>query len=419
MKYDEILSFNRQKNISNLLRLQLVTAVVSIILITVLSIFGLFRMCSALLVAEAEHQAVQIARILVDQQKHLLFTPGEQQAVNLTLRPESLPEFDARARRLLSHFGAIGLKIYAPNSQVIYSTDLRLIGKQDTTNPHLAKALSGIISSKTESKEKACDVTTEIMRDLQIVETYVPLRHEARMIGSMEVCLNVSFYRDLVTRWVFTSVGILFALMLTVFGISHLLLRKGAAQYSTAKTYLEDLATTDMLTDLSNREFLMVRGQEEFERIKRKKMVQQYTLSLGCIMIDIDHFKLINNTQGIQGGDSVLKEIAQRLRQCVRPYDIIGRYGGEEFLVILPDIAFDQNLIVAERIRSAVRDEPFQFSGESLAVTISLGVSCSNENDQSIDDLLKRADEGVKMAKKGGRDRIAWVYHPFDSELHS
>ena len=114
-----------------------------------------------------------------------------------------------------------------------------------------------------------------------------------------------------------------------------------------------------------------------------------------------------------------MKGVAKRMKDSVRPYDLIGRYGGEEFVVLLPDTNLEQSLEVAERIRHAVNRELFEIEGDQIPVTVSLGVSCSNENDQGLNDLLKRADEGLYKAKADGRDRVSWVYHPFDSEMHS
>jgi diguanylate cyclase (GGDEF)-like protein len=136
-------------------------------------------------------------------------------------------------------------------------------------------------------------------------------------------------------------------------------------------------------------------------------------------MLDLDHFKRINDTKGHLAGDQVLRDVAQRLKDCLRPYDVLGRYGGEEFVVLLPDTSLEQSLVVAERIRYAMCRAPFDIKGDPVTLTVSLGVSCSNGNDLELNDLIKRADEGLYKAKDAGRDRVSWVYHPFDSEIHS
>jgi diguanylate cyclase (GGDEF)-like protein len=128
-------------------------------------------------------------------------------------------------------------------------------------------------------------------------------------------------------------------------------------------------------------------------------------------MLDVDHFKNVNDTKGHPVGDEVLRELVNRLRLSVRPYDIIGRYGGEEFLILLPDTVFEEGVEVAERIRMAIRREPFNVCGEDIRISVSLGISSLDEKDQKLDELLKRADEGLYKAKNAGRDRVEWVYN--------
>lgn len=195
--------------------------------------------------------------------------------------------------------------------------------------------------------------------------------------------------------------------LIVVFGFSYLLVRGGTVQLKEAQSQLEIIAITDPLTGIHNRGYLMKRGGVELERVRRSLDVQK--LSLGCIMLDLDHFKRVNDTKGHAAGDNVLKSVALRLRNSVRPYDVIGRYGGEEFVVLLPDTSFEQSLVVAERIAENIRSESIEAEGEQLLITASLGVSCSCEADSCLTDVIKRADEGMYKAKTEGRDRVAWV----------
>ena len=182
-------------------------------------------------------------------------------------------------------------------------------------------------------------------------------------------------------------------LMLSLFYFFTLQLIK---KIKTARRQLEQIAKTDMLTALLNRRHIMERFDQEFERSRRTKR------PLSCIMIDVDHFKTINDTHGHLAGDAVLKEISRRLQSETRKYDAVGRYGGEEFLVMLPETGLEQAQVVAERIRMAVRDTAI----EGLSVTISLGVALQQDNDNTTDDLLRRADGALYSAKGNGRDRI-------------
>jgi two-component system cell cycle response regulator len=129
---------------------------------------------------------------------------------------------------------------------------------------------------------------------------------------------------------------------------------------------------------------------------------------VAALLVDIDHFKRINDTFGHDVGDEVLKEFALRLATNVRGVDLACRYGGEEFVVIMPDTALRDALRIAERLRVHVAGTPFRVRGlrEPLSVTISVGVACTEGQADSTETLLKRADEAVYEAKAHGRNQV-------------
>jgi diguanylate cyclase (GGDEF)-like protein len=172
---------------------------------------------------------------------------------------------------------------------------------------------------------------------------------------------------------------------------------------SLARQQAEEMAATDALTGLNNRRQVLERFCEEMERAKRLKK------DLGCIMIDIDNFKTINDTYGHLAGDKTLRKVADVLKNSIRTYDIAGRYGGEEFLIILPDTDFRETRIFAERIGKNIKTQTVVEPGIAQAVTVSLGIASMTDTDISIDNMIKRADDGLYKAKDSGRDRVAWV----------
>jgi diguanylate cyclase (GGDEF)-like protein len=176
-----------------------------------------------------------------------------------------------------------------------------------------------------------------------------------------------------------------------------------AGKISDARQQIENMAISDALTGLFNRRHVMERFSEELERAKRLKK------DLGCIMIDIDNFKNINDTYGHLIGDKTLREVSDILKNSIRTYDIAGRYGGEEFLIVLPDTGFEEALRMAERMRRNIKTQPVEKSNMAPAVTISLGIASMLDTDISIDNMIKRADDGLYAAKKGGRDKVSWV----------
>ena len=159
---------------------------------------------------------------------------------------------------------------------------------------------------------------------------------------------------------------------------------------------LEELAYNDELTRLYNRRFL----GRQLSALVRSAVRHRRTLS--CVLVDIDRFKSINDEHGHARGDAVLARVAARLQQVLREEDYAGRWGGEEFLILLPDIDEDGAQATAERLRLSVGDRPVA----GLRVTVSAGTATWAAG-ESPDDLLRRADAALYAAKRGGRDQVA------------
>jgi diguanylate cyclase (GGDEF) domain len=122
-------------------------------------------------------------------------------------------------------------------------------------------------------------------------------------------------------------------------------------------------------------------------------------------MLDLDHFKRINDGYGHLAGDKVLKIIATQLRKHLRPIDFIARFGGEEFVLLMPDTPLSAGLHLIEKLRAAIQACPFHFKGEPVTITTSIGVSAFRPGDRS-DHVLKRADEALYRAKRRGRNCV-------------
>jgi diguanylate cyclase (GGDEF)-like protein len=127
------------------------------------------------------------------------------------------------------------------------------------------------------------------------------------------------------------------------------------------------------------------------------------------MMLDVDHFKSVNDTHGHLAGDAVLTNTAQTINNTLREIDCLGRYGGEEFLVILPQTDGHQATRSAERIRETVKETMTQYEDNALKVTVSIGVAVIQKTDHNENDLINRADEALYLAKRNGRDQVALV----------
>jgi len=163
---------------------------------------------------------------------------------------------------------------------------------------------------------------------------------------------------------------------------------------------LERLAAVDPLTDAYNRRFGLGRLREEFSRAIRAEN------PLGVLMFDLDHFKRVNDTYGHLVGDRVLRAVARACRRVIRDGDVLIRYGGEEFLVVLPGAGRDDVTQVGERIRQAVAETAVDEGDQRIAITVSLGGSVYQETDGSPDELIAKADAALYEAKESGRNRL-------------
>ncbi len=155
----------------------------------------------------------------------------------------------------------------------------------------------------------------------------------------------------------------------------------------------------DPLTGLGNRRAYQKRIEEELSRHDR------YDTPLALIVCDLDHFKQINDTHGHLAGDRVLRVVAQLLLRLTRKSDFVGRYGGEEFVVLLPNTTDETAHLVAEKLRSSLEKLPFESGGRKIAVTMSMGLTHARKGDTA-ESLFKRADELLYQAKKSGRNRV-------------
>jgi diguanylate cyclase (GGDEF)-like protein/PAS domain S-box-containing protein len=164
---------------------------------------------------------------------------------------------------------------------------------------------------------------------------------------------------------------------------------------------LEKAARIDPLTGLLNRRAFMTRIKSEETRFSRNKR------SFCLLMADIDHFKRINDTYGHDAGDYILRGLSRLMTDSLRLQDIIGRWGGEEFLILLPETDINGASFVAEKLRMAIQNHEFLYHEHQLTITVSFGISVYKD-EMTIDRCLKRADDNLYLAKKQGRNRIVY-----------
>jgi diguanylate cyclase (GGDEF)-like protein len=167
-----------------------------------------------------------------------------------------------------------------------------------------------------------------------------------------------------------------------------------------AREELRERANKDLLTMLPNRSAIAATLEQELARCHRDRR------TVGVILLDVDHFKKINDTHGHFAGDAVLRETAARLRGNMRPYDQVGRYGGEEFLVVLPNCELEQATHQAERMRTRLQSSAMMIDGVEVRVSASFGVTVSDGSERNPDTFVRVADEALYRAKANGRNCV-------------
>ena len=215
---------------------------------------------------------------------------------------------------------------------------------------------------------------------------------------------NAEFMYQNVTFLPLTNItGDVTQVSMIIYDVTDVALNRKAFQEASAK--FEQLSQTDSLTQLYNQGFWKECCLQEYKRHTRTQQPSS------LIMLDIDHFKNVNDTYGHPFGDEVIRGIANCLRENMRETDVAGRYGGEEFTLILVDTDLQNAQLVAERIRLAIENTEFNYQGKRVYVTASLGVAHITSNIPDYKAWIKTADLGLYIAKESGRNKIGISEH--------
>jgi diguanylate cyclase (GGDEF)-like protein len=212
----------------------------------------------------------------------------------------------------------------------------------------------------------------------------------ARQSGSVEVVQLTHALRSLLRRIGFAEERTKEA---------ELRATENASQYKDDLVKLRQLADTDFMTGLMNRRAFLAVADDAIAFCRR------YQRSMATLMIDIDHFKKINDTYGHAAGDDVIKAVAGIIGKCIRTTDKAARFGGEEFVVLLREIDQETALLLADRIRRTIEQSTISHETASISVTVSIGVAIFADRDHDVQDMIERADQGLYVAKKSGRNR--------------
>jgi diguanylate cyclase (GGDEF)-like protein len=216
------------------------------------------------------------------------------------------------------------------------------------------------------------------------------------MIPGTGLVAQMRTNRNQIVIDIVSTIGILLAII-------YFLTWKLVGRLDETQKRLKHIAVTDELTGIKNRRHIMEQMNKEYQRAVRTGG------ALSLILLDIDNFKIVNDTHGHAFGDKVLQAVAKEMEDGLRSYDLLGRIGGEEFLIASPGSTLDDAAGLAERIRLKIKGRKIPNRTEEITVTVSAGVTSFNERDGKAEAILKRADDALYLAKKQGRDRVVAV----------
>lgn len=190
----------------------------------------------------------------------------------------------------------------------------------------------------------------------------------------------------------------------TVFDVTDTSTNK--MQLQEAHERLREASIRDVLTGIYNRRYLEESLAKEFNR------AQRYSGKLSLILLDIDFFKKVNDQHGHLAGDQVLREVGTEISTCLRHPDIVGRYGGEEFLFILPETSIEGAKVLAERLRKAIENHPIDYENTTIYVTASLGAAELRTDLTSYENLINESDRALYQSKANGRNQVTIYIKP-------
>lgn len=375
-------------------------AVSAVVLVLVLSSFVTFKLYERYVVGLAESNAVNIATSIVSVHQEKL-----SEALNPSLSPVQLEELDMLIKAFMGPYGIVKVKLFTLDGTVVYSNDMSIIGENSLGNEHLETALKGGRSSVIQTKNQIRDLAHQDRFDVDVVESYVAMKKpEGKVIGAFEIYQDMTFFRQEVSKGVFYFLIELAVILITVVAAAFWFVRKAAVTMVMQQKELGRLATIDTVTNLYNRAEITRRMASEWERYQRNPCAEN---SFGVMMLDLDHFKRINDNYGHQVGDELLRQVSAKLLSEVRAYSEVGRYGGEEFIILLPGTGLSELASISDRLLKLVAEQSYKVLGEDISLTVSIGIAASNKFDSNLDAVIKRADDNLYKAKAAGRNCVA------------
>lgn len=327
----------------------------------------------------------------------------------ITLPAGAHDSLDVRIRDMYDPLNIVKVLIFNRDQKVIYGND-----RNNADDPEISQHIKetfekGNVVYHLRKQQTIIDLVGEKRENADLAEVCVPIRHKSgQIMGVFTVYSDVSRLNQKYRQQMISSVVAQTIMLLLISLISYIVIIRESSELKLAYQKLETMATTDPLTGISNRRQLLERAEQHFAMLKRTGETNAGNVGLGFVMIDVDFFKKVNDTYGHQAGDSVLQEIVQRINRELRPYDVFGRFGGEEFLLLLPNTLPEEVCRIAGRLTTAVRERTFLWNNKAILITLSAGATWTDAVNETLDEVLSKVDRLMYEAKGLGRNQIVF-----------
>jgi diguanylate cyclase (GGDEF)-like protein len=293
-------------------------------------------------------------------------------------------------------FPSLEYRVYDLDQVILLSNDIRQIGKTEVASEARYRAMNGFAPLPS---------THSMLHSSQILETYLPVKLDGVTVAVLQVTANSLQFRSSLQHSLELQTLVLVIFISLIFGALYILTQRHFRLVEIVVQRLEDGTRTDFLTGTLNRRGFTTQIEEHLAK-NRRLVAKKMPVSSALFIIDIDHFKHVNDTYGHPVGDIVLREVSQLLKDELRDYDVFARVGGEEFAAYLPDGTCDDFTQIAERVRLRIENSVIILSDTTaLNITVSIGLTCCH-HDESYETLFERADEALYQAKETGRNRV-------------
>ncbi len=388
-----------------LLRLLQLVALVGVIFLVVMTTVGFRHIQSYQAFQLAEEEASWLCASLLREEANQFFRQDSNGEYSLGIAPEQIPALSRSILTFLRPLDIHKVVIYALDGNIVFSTEPAVLAHDAPPTEVLDVVSRGELHTRVYEAPENHDIAGGSYADRDLIETYVPIKSPGgNVVGVFEIYRDMNRYSGAFAQVFMQASALVGGLVLLVIGCSVLILRCGFRELTRAQEELHRLATRDALTGVLSRREIVNRATVELSRVHRL-FPGDPDFDMSVILLDLDHFKQVNDGYGHPAGDAVLKSVAESIADVIRDFDSVGRYGGEEFLVLLPGTGRKGAYLAAERIREAISSKVVMYGSNCLRVTASLGVSsCRGQEDSSIQSLLKRADTRLYEAKAKGRN---------------